>query len=191
MVDMEFLLEHLNRINNEVQKVVRVIQAIQDGVPFTEAFDEELFLERDEWKSVRSEIVVIMEHLLKFRFSTVNRSLHTWFSQSIAFKRREIIENIEWDEEDQSYDKNVVVKVLNKYENLYKNAAKSYEQAAGKYSDLKPGLKHIPVECPWTLWDLVSTPFDDLLAMIPAVDEEDKERLHERMELIIDYGHEI
>lgn len=190
--DIEFLLEYLDRINAEIQKVRRAVTSIQEGVPFTEAFDEELFMEGNkEAASARSEIVVMMHHLLKFRFSTVDRALHSWFTRSIALPRREIIKDIEWNGNKQSYDKTIVMKILNNYGDVYKDAVKAYEDDAKKYQDLKPGLKYIPAECPWTLWDLASTPFDELLDMIPPFDKADEIRLEKRKELIVDFGHEI
>lgn len=88
MPSVEYLEERLNRLTEELGKLRRALEAKKEGVPFTEEFDEELFLERDEYKSARSEIVVMMHHLLKFCFSAVNRALHSWFTHSIALPRQ-------------------------------------------------------------------------------------------------------
>lgn len=179
MTSVEYLEERLDRLTEELGKLRRALEAKKEGVPFTEEFDEELFLERDEYKSARSEIVVMMHHLLKFRFSTVDRALHSWFTRSIALPRQKIIRDTCWKigTKNESYDKSIVNKLLEEYEEMYKESIKAYEDDADNYSDLKPGLKYIPVECPWTLRDLVRTPYPKLLEMIPAVDEEDEEHL--------------
>ena len=81
--------------------------------------------------------------------------------------------------------KSIVNKILEEYEEMYQEAVKAYGIDAKKYSDLKPGLKYIPAECPWMLSNLVSTSFDELLSMIPSVDEEDEERLENEWNLLL------
>lgn len=78
MVDEEFLLKYLDRINAQSQKVRGAVQAIQEGGPFTEAFDKELFTEGKHDREISAALrqtTRMMHHLLKFRFSTSKRPL--------------------------------------------------------------------------------------------------------------------
>jgi len=191
MVDMEFLLEYLDRINNEVQKVVRAIQSINEGVPFTEAFDEELFTEGKHDGDINTAIrqsTRMMHHLLKFRLSTSDRPLGNWYC-SISEARENLMDVTDWNLRKESYNKNVVRDVLNEYEDIYDKAIGRYEDDADNYPDLKPGLKYIPNEYPWTLRDLIRTPYPKLLAMIPPFDKADEIRLEKRMERIVELGY--
>lgn len=193
MVDEDFLLEYLDRINAEIQKVRRAVQAINEGVPFTEAFDEELFTEGKHDREISAALhqaTRMIHHLLKFRLSTSDRPLKSWYD-SIDDAREKLIEATDWywGPRKDTYCSNVVKKVLDQYNDIYSNAIGAYEDDADNYPDLKPGLKYIPDECPWTLRDLIRTPYSKLLAMIPAVDEEDEERLEKRMERIVELGY--
>lgn len=161
MVDEDFLLEYLDRINTEIQKVRRAVQAIQEGVPFTEAFDKELFTEGKHDREISAALrqtTRMMHHLLKFRFSTSERPLRNWYD-SISDVREKLIEatNWYWDPRKDTYCTNV-----------------------------KLELKYIPNKCPWTLRDLIRTPYPKLLAMIPAVDKADEIHFEKRMDCIVE-----
>lgn len=161
MVNEEFLLEYLDRINAQIQKVRRTVQAIQEGDPFTEAFDEKLFTEGKHDREISAALrqtTRVMHHLLKFRLSTSECPLRNWYD-SIRDAREKLIEATDWylDSQKDTYCTNV-----------------------------KLGLKYITNKCSWSLRDLIRTSYPKLLAMIPAVDKADEIHFEKRMDCIVE-----
>lgn len=181
----EELTERVERLTLEMSKIGRALQAVSEGVPFEEAFDNELFEERADSKDAISQLIVMMHHLLKFRFGTNSDPKRGWFKNSISLPRMHITKDIGWRPAKRSYNKNVVNDISKEYESLYDDAKTMYEKDAKKYNDLKFGLAHLPEQCPWTLIDLVDTDYADLLRVIPAVDDP-LDQLDQAVELIDD-----
>ena len=173
MTDEEFkdyLVTHVNRLENYVNTLKEAVSQYNSGVPYDESFKDifeahiELYEEKADIKDARNEVIRLMEHLLKIRFVTNTRNLPSWFKRSVAFPRKEIISDID----------------------LRISRKKYKEKYEYEYDDLKFGEKHLPEECPWTLMDLVTKYYDELLRMIPLVDDEDYYFLEEKIELVME-----
>lgn len=154
MVDTE-----INKINKEL---LEALDIYMDYIHETE--------EKFGSANALTDIVMMMNYLLEIH---TNASQGDYPQSCIASYRRKLIEEIKWNESEQSYDKTIVTKLLGNYGEIYKTSVCVYR--CKKDPNFKIGLKHIPEECPWTLWDLVSAPLYELLSMIPAVDEYDEE----------------
>ena len=114
----------------------------------------------------KSYCIKIMEHLLKYQFSTSNFPKNTWkyeilnkFQPAlnkclyIGKTRKEILKKI--------YNENVYREIEEDFKILYQKAIDSYNKEP--YSDLKARRKEIPQECPWNLEDLMNSSFEQLL----------------------------
>lgn len=167
----EEIMERIDLLTDELSKIKRALQAVNEGIPFTESFNEELFEERADLKDAMSQMITMMHHLLKFRFCTTDRAKRGWFTRSIYLPRREIINDIEWRPLNRSYNKSVVKRISQELQTLYDNAKTNYIKDAKQYGDLKYGLQHLPEKCPWTLIDLVDGDYVDLLKMIPRTND--------------------
>lgn len=203
MTDEEFkdyLVTHVNRLENYVNTLKEAVSQYNSGVPYDESFKDifeahiELYEEKADIKDARNEVIRLMEHLLKIRFVTNTRNLPSWFKRSVAFPRKEIISDIDLrisrkkykEKYEYEYDENIFRETSENFDKLYENAVANYEDAADDYDDLKFGEKHLPEECPWTLMDLVTKYYDELLRMIPLVDDEDYYFLEEKIELVME-----
>lgn len=189
MRDLEYLEERIDRLAREMSKLKRALEVKKEGVPFTEEFDEELYLERDELKSTISQLSRMMHHLLKFRFSTSSRALKNWY-RTIKNSRDELIINTGWRIKNDSYDKTIVKRVIEIYDDIYDDSVILYKEDASKYPDLGSGLEHIPEKCPWTLRDLVRISYSELLAAISPFKDEDAKLLTTRINSINEFASE-
>lgn len=74
----------------------------------------------------------------------------------------------------------------NELESLYSTSHQNYLEVSKNYNDLKFGEDHLPEECPWKLNDLLFKNYDELLRMIPLVEDEDYYFLEEKIELVME-----
>ncbi len=199
MTDEEFksyLVTHVNKLEDYVNTLKEAVSQYNNGVPYDEAFKDifeahiELYEEKADIKNARGEVMRMIEFLLKIRFVTNTRNIQNWFCRGVASSRREIIDDIELRRKrniiEYEYDKNIFRETSENFDKLYESAVANYEDAADDYDDLKFGEKHLPEECPWTLMDLVTKYYDELLRMIPLVEDEDYYFLEEKIELVME-----
>ena len=156
------LIERVERLSEELSRVKRAIIAASNGTPFTEAFDEELYLEAsDKRDSCYSNLARMMQHLLKAKYSTDDSFKAGWIKEADGRFRDYIIDKSKWLEK--RPDKNIVNHLLNNLQDIYDLAIKQYQKSAKEHSDLVDGIKLIPKECPWTLDELMDETIEYLL----------------------------
>ena len=165
--DVKMLLEKVNRMTEELSRFKRALEAVINGEPFHEAFDEELFFEakKDERAAI-SKAAVVMEHLLKLGYSTI-RSYDTrrndWRNH---FDRHltDLSGVLGWYTD---RDENAIAKLESNLPKAYNGAKSLYLKAADEYDDLKPGIQKLPSDCPWTLEQLMEKGITQLVRMLP------------------------
>ena len=182
-ISYEEVMERVELLTAELAKIKRALVAVNEGVPFTEAFNDELLVEWADVKHAKYQLIEMMHHLLKFRFCTTDYAYRHWFSERISLSRRELQADIEWRPLTCSYDQNIVNEIMREFDELYNNAKAMYVRDAEGRSNLAYGLEHLPEKCPWTLIDLVDKNYSDLLRMIPAIDDP-RDRLDDAVKII-------
>lgn len=154
-------LERIDKLNNELRKIKNMIKCIQEGQEVLEDFDDEIFMEDSDTKSVvRSKLTRIIEHLFKIKYSTSRMLIDGWIHEIEYTFRRDIQDRIDWFNEP---NKNVLKDLTANLQKIYKSAIKLYNDDASKYSDLVPGINQMPKECPWTFPELMDLEIDELL----------------------------
>lgn len=169
--ELKMLYERVDMLKDEIDKVERAIVSIQNGVPFTEAFNEEVYLEaKQEQKQSYSALMRMIEHLLKIKYCTNNRNYDHWCGE-IENHRKEVFKHTLCGTDDE--DKNLVKYINSKIQKIYEAGIKEYKKDAQKYSDLidisRLIAKECP-ECPWDLEQLMDDDIEDLLARLPDME---------------------
>ena len=169
--ELKMLYERVDMLKDEIDKVERAIVSIQNGVPFTEAFNEEVYLEaKQEQKQSYSALMRMIEHLLKIKYCTNNRNYDHWCGE-VENHRNRVSDYILWGTKKQ--DTNLKKYLENNIQDVYEDGIKEYKKNAQKYSDLidisKLIAKECP-ECPWDLEQLMDDDIEDLLARLPDME---------------------
>lgn len=165
-------LERLYLMQEEMAKLRRALISIQDGTPFTEAFNDEFFeesLKSDEVKA-SGHLIKEIEHLLKLKYCTNNRNYEQW-ETSIDTHREDVILSTRWSSKRNRYT-NLINRLKEDLQEIYEAGVDLYKRASRKYSDLKEGLNYIPEECPleWKLDNLLDDDIEDLLDQLPDME---------------------
>lgn len=154
-------LERIDKLNNELRKIKNMIKCIQEGQEVLEDFDDEIFMEDSDTKSVvRSKLTRIIEHLFKIKYSTSTMLIDGWIHEIEYTFRRDIQDRIDWFNEP---NKNVLKDLTANLQKIYESAIRLYNSDASKYSDLVAGINQMPKECPWTFAELMELDIDELL----------------------------
>lgn len=178
------LLERVDRISREISKVRRAIEATQQGIPFNEAFDDEIFTEGKQDKStIKSELTLAYQHLLKLRFARTADPVKSWYD-TVMTSKRELSNVLDWDIEDQKCNKNLMTFIEENLGKFYSIGISLYKKDSEKHVDLRPGIKLIPKECPWALNDILREDVSDLIRMIDPIDDEDRDWMVAKLEKI-------
>lgn len=161
--------KRLELITEELGRVKRALQAAQEGKPFDEAFNEELYLaEADRARSLNNHLMILMEHLLKLKYCAANRCHNEWLKM-YRRTRNDVITASEW-----LSDNPDIILINDMKEHLaerYKYAIQGYIHASKEYDDLKPNMNYIPDGCPWTLENLIDDTLSELLNKLPDPDD--------------------
>jgi|GEM_PF-1805178 len=168
--DVEYLRNRIVLLTDELHRINRALQQIQEGIPMTEAFDAELYLEaKEQQRSARSFLETIMLHLLKLKYCTNNRNHNEW-RLTVTTKQYELRQKTEWNYS--NFDKNdCIIFLKENFEKSYMNAIKEYNELLDEYSDLKDNVLYIPNNCPWSLDELISGKISSLMNKLPDPDE--------------------
>ena len=165
---LKMLYERVDMLKDEIDKVERAIVSIQNGVPFTEAFNEEIYLEaKQEQKQSYAALMRMIEHLLKIKYCTNNRNYDHWCGE-VENHRKEVFKHTLCGTDDE--DKNLVKYINSKIQKIYEAGIKEYKKDAQKYSDLIDISRLIAKECPWDLEQLMDDDIEDLLVKLPEMD---------------------
>lgn len=163
-------LDRLDMLTEEVERIKRALLAAKEGVPFTEAWNEEVFLEaKQDEKKGYSMLYRIMEHLLKIKYCTNDRNHDHWIGEINTF-RSKILDLTLWGK--RKRDTNLIKYLDNNIQDIYADAVDEYEKGSEEYPDFIGGLKLIPEECPWNLSELMDNSIDELLSKLPMEKEE-------------------
>jgi Domain of unknown function DUF29. len=170
-MDNEELLERVEMLYEEMCRVKRAVYASINGEAFTEAFNEEVYLEaKQEQKQSYAALMRMIEHLLKIKYCTNNRNYDHWCGE-IENHRNRVSDYILWGTKKQ--DTNLKKYLENNIQDVYEDGIKKYKKDAQKYSDLidisKLIAKECP-ECPWDLEQLMDDDIEDLLARLPDME---------------------
>lgn len=167
-ITAEEILERSDRLAREMTRLRNAFKAILEGVPFTEAFDEEVYLEgTQEKKSSEKHLARMIEHLLKLKYCTNDRNNNTWVKE-IRNHKDEVIDITRWEWKKKE---TIVINYLKEnLQEIYEQSITWYKKDAKEYTDLRDGLDWIPEECPWTLEKLLDDDIDELLEKLPMID---------------------
>jgi len=159
--ELRLALERVERLTEELSKVKRALMAVGDGVPFTEAWNDELYLEaRSDIRKAKSYLSRIMEHLLKLSFSTSTNS-HDYWKKEIHSFRQNLGLHLEWDS---NRDINIINQMELQILNIYKQAVGLYRRDIFNNPFLLDS-KYLPEELPssWTVTSLMDADIEQLV----------------------------
>ena len=160
MDELQEALNRLDKLSNELHKVRNAIIAIQEGNEIKESFDDEIFCEdAKERKQVTALLSRMIEHLLKIQFSSIDRYKELWISEVENKFRPQIQDILLWYNVP---DKTLINSTINNLQSIYDSGIKLYKKDSEKYPDLRDNIAFIPVECPWTLEELMDSDIIDL-----------------------------
>lgn len=165
--EIKMALERLEIITDEMHRIKRALKAAQDGVPFTEAWNEEVFLEtKQEQKKGMSYLYRMIEHILKVKYCTKislsnDRNRIHWRGEINTY-RVKLFDITGWMSKKKK-DTNLINFLADDIDDIYEVGVEYYKRDAEEYPDLKDGLSQIPEECPWTLEELLDKDIDYLL----------------------------
>lgn len=161
MHDSELFLERIEALSLELDKIKRGIIAVQNGEPWEEAFNEEVYLENADIKDKGySLLVVLLEHVLKIKFSSGNTTRHHWIAEVIGF-RDQLTKITLYDERRKKT--NAINYLRNNMQDAYDDGIDKYKKAAEDSISLHNALPLIPEKCPWTFDNVMSLDIDELL----------------------------
>lgn len=165
-------IERLEMLSEEVERIKRALLAAKEGMPFTEAWNEEVFLEaKQEEKKGKAYLSRMIEHLLKVKYCTNDRNYDHWIGEINTFKAK-TIDITDWKSK-RKRDTNLINTLTDDFDDIYDVAIEHYEDDAKEYPDLRDGLELIPEECPWNLSELMDDSIDELLDKLP-IEKEDE-----------------
>lgn len=162
--DAEIFLERIDAICEELNRIKRGILAVQNGVPWEEAYHEEVLLEatHDENKCYAL-LSHMIEHLLKIKYSTdeTRYNLRHWEKEVENHKKEIEILTVYGTSKP---NKNLIKYIEINFGDAWYDGVKRYKKDAMKYDDLKICISLIPEECPWTFDDLMTYDIEELLS---------------------------
>lgn len=177
--DYEFIMEKIENVHNQLMALKNALIKYENGevpgdVSFSQLLDDELFEESysDRKDDCITEIGIIIEHLLKIKYCTNSRNHSVWVN-SIRTHRGTFIGYVKWGNK-KSVDR-LIEYTSENIEDCYEHGVVLYTRDSKDYPDLRPGLKHIPDECPWTLEELMDESIDYLLDKIDTNDDEEED----------------
>lgn len=170
----------LEAVTEELGRIRRALEAVKDGIPFEEAFNEEIYLEavdRSKCKNLSAEIVC---HLLEMRYSS-NKMLYKHWEKEVIEFREQICREIDWDlhlkrmakKKGYAHDSNAVSFMRFNLQEYYEIGITYYEKLVRnkKYPDLPPIDGIIPEECPWALEEFLDGDIDEIISKLPKEGE--------------------
>jgi hypothetical protein len=168
--ELRLLLDRVERVTEELRRVKNAIIAVSEGRTFTEAFDEELYLEAADIrnKTIRY-LSRMIEHLLKLAYSDSNiiyeENKNGWI-KTVNKHQIRAQDELNWGMISNKGDINYV---SNRIQEAYEGGIYFYKLAIKKkgYEDLIKGLDLIPDECPWTLEELMEDNINELFDKLP------------------------
>jgi len=171
MNEKEMLLEALDRLNrttDELGRIKRALEAVQQGIPFNEAYDEELYSEasvRSDGNRATSYVTVIIVHLFKLKYGD-NIYGHSNLLDEIEEARKQITIITKWDAEDR--DLNIVkhtdaplayIRARNEFKRILEKNPKEYRINVDY-------IRKIPIDSPWSLKQLMDDDPNELIENI-------------------------
>lgn len=155
-------LERIDMLFDELTKVKRGILAVQNGMSWDEAFDEEVYLEaKQDQKKANAYVFRIVEHLLKVKYSTNDLNINHWIQEIDNF-RTKLFNLTLWGK--RSSDTNLIKYIENNLQDMYDDGVDEYKKDAKEYPDLVVGLELIPEECPWSFEELMELEIEELIS---------------------------
>lgn len=165
--DLEMCLDRLGYFSYEISRWNRALMAVQKGMPFQEAVQEEVYIEeRMRQNRAFHALTVMIEHLLllKMKFYTEDRRHGNW-GNTVKTCQSEAAAVTEWNKKERGI-------VLTGYlsdslQDIYEAGVKRYHKVSKRYPGRKDRSQSIPEHCPWTLEELMDSTVDGLLEYLP------------------------
>jgi hypothetical protein len=159
-------LERLDALTKEIHKIKLALNSASEGVPFSEAWDEEVYLEdANAIDKTTAYLARMMQHLLKIKYSISSLYVDDWTKEVEDYQNR-LIDITRWINEKKRFT-NVINHLTDDLDEIYKDAVNLYKKDARKYEDLQWNIKYIPEECPWAFMELMDETINELLEKLP------------------------
>lgn len=168
--EFKMILERVEMLTEELNRLKQALHAAAKGVPFNEAFNEEVY---QEAKSLESEVFnkssELMEHLLELAYCPsdvdyTRDNKHLIHEIKKVF-HRDLYNILRWGTK-KPYTL-LINYVKNNIKDAYDNAISLFKNDFKKNSMLNEVTNLFPVECPWTLEELMEDSVSDLLSKLP------------------------
>ena len=159
--------ERIQLIQEEVDKILRALRCLQEGVPFDESFTDEVFTEANYRKKAESLLAQTMSHLLKIkyseRYSLYKEDKKHWMDEILNFNA-ELISILSWNKKRR--ETVMINQIIKDMDEIYDDARYLYGRATETNPHLIENQKYIPDTCPWTLEDLMIQSADALVNIL-------------------------
>jgi len=166
--ELTMMMERVNRHTEELARIKRALIAMSQGKTFTEAFDEELYLEgtKRDAKPANKFMKQIIIHIFKLKYGNDTLTRRK-LSEEIKLFREEIDNITDRDTEDP--DVNVLCLVEKNISLAYRRAFNEFERIldADPKSYHVSSMNSMPKECPWTFDEIMDMEIDVLLRHLP------------------------
>ena len=179
-------LDRIDRLARELSKLRRAVEAFQEGMPFDETFDEEIFTEgKQDRSTIKFFLPNAYYNLLKLRFRDTHCKFKNWYSDrtfrywydTVKEARDKLREILEWNTLDKSGYGILMDFARENISKFYESAIYQYEKDAKKLPEVQKSLELLPKECPWTLEEFLDEYISDMIQKIPLSDDEDEDRI--------------
>ena len=155
------LMERLDRMTDEISRIKRALIAASEGIPFTEAFDDELYMESKQQEDlIYYALMIAIEDLYKIEYCINDRNKKHW-AHEVEVQIEIAKKHMMW--KTKRLNRNLVNRIEKSLDDIHDDAISRYQDDAKKYSDLLGELGYISAKCPWTLDELMNISIDDLI----------------------------
>lgn len=160
-------LDWLEYFTDEISRLNRALLAVQGGLPFGGALEEEVYIE-DKFRRDRSyhALAIMIEHLLllKVKFYTEDRVHGNW-GKAVEICRRHVVYDTKWDMKEP--DTALIGHLSNDIQDIYEMGVVRYRKVSELYPDRHDRPQTVPEHCPWSLEELINDMADELLKKLP------------------------
>lgn len=163
--DLFIMLDNCERSIRALKAVVEKVvngETVPDDV-LAQLYDDALFQESysDRKDDSITEIGIVIEHLLKLRYSTTSRNIKVWIN-SINTHRGTLYGYTRWLTKNK---KSKLIKyIIENMDDAYEFGVALYKRDVKKYTDLQYRMNEIPEECPWTFDEIMDLDPEELIS---------------------------
>jgi len=170
----EVIEERVNLIQEELNRIKAAMVAISNGELYESVVQDDIFFEdSDPFRSCASHLARVVEHVLKYKYSTLgpNSTVYNDWIDDFTTNQNNAIDDIEYGSDTRSKNvTNILKKLDNDIQDIYQRGIKWYKKAMKRRKDLIDGLDYIPKKYPkeWNIKRLLEDDIEELIEDLPT-----------------------